>query len=100
MTESGLLDDELKVLRDGFAERAPQLMETVEAAIEEIEAATIARALDVGASAPDFPAARCHARPRRESERGAGPGTGGCLVLPGRVVTVLQHRAAGSAATA
>ena len=54
MTESGLLDDELKVLRDGFAERAPQLMETVEAAVEEIEAATIARALDVGASAPDF----------------------------------------------
>ena len=54
MTESGLLDDELQVLRDGFAERAPQLMETVEAAVEEIEAATIARALDVGASAPDF----------------------------------------------
>ena len=54
MTESGLLDDELKVLRDGFAERAPQLMETMEAAIDEIEAATIARALDVGASAPDF----------------------------------------------
>ncbi len=54
MTESGLLDDELKVLRDGFAERAPQLIETMEAAIEEIEAATIARALDVGASAPDF----------------------------------------------
>ena len=54
MTESGLLDDELKVLRDGFAKRAPQLMETMEAAIDEIEAATIARALDVGAQAPDF----------------------------------------------
>lgn len=54
MAESGLLDDELKVLRDGFAERAPQLMDSVEAAIEEIEAATIARALDVGAQAPDF----------------------------------------------
>ena len=54
MTESGLLDDELQVLRDGFAERAPQLIETMEAAVEEIEAATISRALDVGASAPDF----------------------------------------------
>ena len=54
MAEDTLLDDELKALRDGFAERAPQLIETVEAAIEEIETATIARALDVGASAPDF----------------------------------------------
>ena len=54
MTEDRLLDDELKVLRDGFAERAPQLIETMEAAIEEIEAATIGRALDVGAPAPDF----------------------------------------------
>ena len=54
MAEDRLLDDELKVLRDGFAERAPQLMETVEAAIAEIEAATIGRALDVGARAPDF----------------------------------------------
>ena len=54
MTDERLLDDELKVLRDGFAERAPQLIETVEAAIEEIEAAAISRALDVGAQAPDF----------------------------------------------
>ena len=54
MADDRLLDDELKVLRDGFAERAPQLIETVEAAIEEIEAATISRALDVGARAPDF----------------------------------------------
>ncbi len=54
MTDERLLDDELKVLRDGFAERAPQLIETVEAAIEEIEAAAISRALDVGAHAPDF----------------------------------------------
>ena len=54
MAEDRLLDDELKVLRDGFAERAPHLMETVEAAIAEIEAATISRALDVGAQAPDF----------------------------------------------
>ena len=54
MADERLLDDELKVLRDGFAERAPQLIETMEAAIEEIEAATIARALDVGASAPEF----------------------------------------------
>lgn len=54
MAEDRLLDDELKVLRDGFAERAPQLIETVEAAIAEIEAATIGRALDVGAQAPDF----------------------------------------------
>ena len=54
MTDEKLLDDELKVLRDGYAERAPQFMETVSAAIEEIEAATIARALDVGAQAPDF----------------------------------------------
>ena len=54
MAEDRLLDDELKVLRDGFAERAPQLMETVETAIAEIEAATISRALDVGAQAPDF----------------------------------------------
>ena len=54
MTDEKLLDDELKVLRDGFAERAPQLIESVEAAIEEIEAAAISRALDVGAQAPDF----------------------------------------------
>ena len=54
MTDEKLLDDELKVLRDGFAERAPQFMATVEAAIEEIEAAAISRALDVGAQAPDF----------------------------------------------
>ncbi len=54
MAEDRLLDDELKVLRDGFAERAPHLMETVEAAIAEIEAATISRALDVGGQAPDF----------------------------------------------
>ncbi len=54
MADERLLDDELKVLRDGFAERAPQLIETMQAAIEEIEAATIARALDVGASAPEF----------------------------------------------
>ena len=54
MAEDRPLDDELKVLRDGFAERAPQLIETVEAAIAEIEAATISRALDVGAQAPDF----------------------------------------------
>ena len=54
MADDRLLDDELKVIRDGFAERAPQLIETVEAAIEEIEAATIGRALDVGAEAPDF----------------------------------------------
>ncbi len=54
MTDSGLLDDELKTVRDGFAARMPQLIETVEAAIEEIEAATIGRALDVGARAPDF----------------------------------------------
>ena len=54
MADDGLLDDELKALRDGFAERAPQFIETVEAAIEEIEAETIGRALDVGARAPDF----------------------------------------------
>ena len=54
MTDERLLDDDLKVLRDGFAERAPQFMETVEAAIEEIEAAAISRALGVGAQAPDF----------------------------------------------
>ena len=54
MADDRLLDDELKALRDGFAERAPQFIETVEAAIEEIEAATIERALDVGARAPDF----------------------------------------------
>ena len=54
MAEERLLDDELKVLRDGFAERAPQFMDTMEAAIEEIEAETIGRALDVGAQAPDF----------------------------------------------
>ena len=54
MAEERLLDDELKVLRDGFAERAPQFMDTLEAAIEEIEAETIGRALDVGAQAPDF----------------------------------------------
>ena len=54
MADERLLDDELKVLRDGFAERAPQLIETMEAAIEEIEAATIAGALDLGAEAPEF----------------------------------------------
>ena len=54
MADDGLLDDELKALRDGFAERAPQFIETVEQAIEEIEAETIGRALDVGARAPDF----------------------------------------------
>ena len=53
-TEEGLLDDELRALRDGFAERAPQMIETVEAAIAEIEAATIGQALDVGATAPGF----------------------------------------------
>ena len=54
MADDRLLDDELKVIRDGFAARAPQLLETVEAAIEEIEAATIGTALDVGAQAPAF----------------------------------------------
>lgn len=54
MADDRLLDNELKAIRDGFAARAPQLLETVEAAIEEIEAATIGTALDVGAQAPDF----------------------------------------------
>ena len=54
MTEPQLLDDELKTLRDGFEQGMPELWQTVNEAIEEIEAATVGKALDVGATAPDF----------------------------------------------
>lgn len=54
MTEERLLDDDLGALRDAIAERMPQMDETMEAVIAQIEAATIGRALDVGATAPDF----------------------------------------------
>lgn len=55
MAEDTLLDDELKRIREQSAERMPpEMLEAMEAAIEEIEAATIGRALDVGAGAPDF----------------------------------------------
>ena len=95
MTEDTLLDDDLKVIREQSAQRMPaEIVETMEKSIDEIEAMTIGRALDVGAQAPDF-----ELRPQREPLPGAGGRAGGALVLPGRVVTVLQHRAAGSAAT-
>ena len=54
MDGDALLDDELRALREGFAARRPKLMADLVAAIEEIEALTIGRALDVGATAPDF----------------------------------------------
>ena len=55
MAEDTLLDDELSKIRELSAERMPpEMLEAMEAAIEEIEAATIGRALDVGAEAPDF----------------------------------------------
>jgi len=55
MTEETLLDDELKVIRDQSAERLPaELVETMEKSLDEIEAMTVGRALDVGAQAPDF----------------------------------------------
>ncbi|MXW25188.1 MAG: redoxin domain-containing protein [Dehalococcoidia bacterium] len=55
MAEDRLLDDELQVIRDLSAERMPPpVLEAMELAIEEIEAATIGKALDVGAEAPDF----------------------------------------------
>lgn len=54
MDGDALLDDELRVVREGFAARRPKLMADLTAAIEEIEALTIGRALDVGATAPDF----------------------------------------------
>ena len=55
MADNTLLDDELQVIRDLSAERMPPpVLEAMELAIEEIEAATIGKALDVGAEAPDF----------------------------------------------
>ena len=55
MAEDTLLDDDLKRIRELSAERMPpEMLEAMEAAIEEIEAATIGKALDVGAEAPDF----------------------------------------------
>ncbi len=55
MAEEALLDDELKVIRELSAERMPpQIVEAMEVALEEIEAATVGKALDVGAEAPDF----------------------------------------------
>ena len=54
MDGNALLDDELRALREGFAARRPEMMADVDAAIGEIEALTIGRALDVGATAPDF----------------------------------------------
>jgi len=55
MAEEALLDDELKVIRELSAERMPpQIVEAMEVALEEIEAATVGKALDVGAQAPDF----------------------------------------------
>ncbi len=55
MADETLLDDELQVIRELSAERMPPpVLETMELAIEEIEAATIGKALDVGAQAPDF----------------------------------------------
>lgn len=55
MADDTLLDDELQVIRDLSAERMPPpVLEAMELAIEEIEAATIGKALDVGAEAPDF----------------------------------------------
>lgn len=55
MAEDRLLDDELQAIRDLSAERMPPpVLEAMELALEEIEAATIGKALDVGAQAPDF----------------------------------------------
>ena len=55
MTEDTLLDDDLKVIREQSAQRMPaEIVETMEKSIDEIEAMTIGRALDVGAQAPDF----------------------------------------------
>ncbi len=55
MTEDTLLDDELNVIREQSAQRMPaEIVETMEKAIDEIEAKTIGRGLDVGARAPDF----------------------------------------------
>lgn len=55
MTEDTLLNDELKVIRDQSAERLPaELVATMEKSLDEIEALTVGRALDVGAQAPDF----------------------------------------------
>ena len=54
MDGDALLDDELRALREGFAARRPKLMADLAAAIKEIEALTIGRALDVGATAPEF----------------------------------------------
>ena len=48
------LEDELRALREGIAARRPEMMADVDAAIAEIESLTIGRALDVGATAPDF----------------------------------------------
>ncbi len=55
MAEETLLDEELQVIRDLSRERMPPpVLEAMELAIEEIEAATIGKALDVGAEAPEF----------------------------------------------
>ncbi len=55
MTEDTLLDDELQVIREQTAQRMPaEIVEAMEKAIEEVEAMTIGRGLDVGAQAPDF----------------------------------------------
>ena len=54
-----LLDDELRKLRDGFAERMPpQMTQMLQQAIDEIEAKAIGNALTVGMAAPDFTLAR------------------------------------------
>ena len=59
MTEDTLLDDELQVIREQTAQRMPaEIVETMEKAIEEVEAMTIGRGLDVGAQAPDFAVGR------------------------------------------
>ncbi len=54
MTDRKLLDDDLKALRNRFAASRPELAADVIAAIAEIEAQTIDRALDVGVTAPEF----------------------------------------------